>query len=1627
MIQDKNLIALAEAAGISLSYIDAQGNEAETAEEAIRDVLGGLGYQASDQSQIKMSLERRDEELRRHGRGSLAVEAGRAPLISVKEYQTAAIDWVLTFEDGAVRDGRSEVELSGAGPQLRLPALPEGYHTLLLSQPGEDIRLSLLSAPRRAYIPGAFLDQQRGFGVAAQVYGLRTPHNLGIGDLNDVAKLAEGAGQCGASFLGLSPLHALFPGDRTKISPYAPSSRMFLDPVYIDPRSVPDFASSPVAQLLNQEGMARRIMALHALPLVDYAKAWALKREILDQLWLSFVQAEDDAFENFRVAGGEALLLHATFEALSEKFARGGVLSVNDWPSEFQSPQSEAVSRFQAGSPQLIGFHAWLQWLAALQLSNAQERGLASGMSIGLYRDLAVGANGEGGEVWGRPDRYLRDLFIGAPPDLLSPRGQNWGLLPFNPRSLANEGMAGFRELVSANMRNAGALRIDHAFQLQRLYLIPTSATPQHGAYVNFPLEEMLAVLRLESKRAKAMVIAEDLGTGPNGFSEKLMDMGILSSRIFAFERRGDGAFKSPESYPRNSLAAFATHDLPTFAGWWKGLDTDLRESMQLITAQEAAHERHDRQADHGRFRAALDQAGIRIENWGGDGMPPPEVPVRLLAKSPAMLVALQLEDILGDDNQANLPGTTSVHPNWRRKMKIDLDQTLRPDGPLVKAAAAMLEEGRNAEGVAPRLAIASPHATYRLQFHKDFTFADATRILPYLSSMGISHIYASPLLQARPGSTHGYDIIDPQAINSELGGESGFMDFATAAVDQGLKILLDIVPNHMGVGGAGNRWWLSVLEWGQRSSFSDTFDIDWDRLGANGKLVAPFLGDPYGVALEKGDLKLKFDREAGSFSVWHFEHQFPLCPLTYPDILDRAVLVDTEDGGHAINGLLTVSEELRALAHDTGQPAPEIVAICEKVKRKIALLARRVEAFDALEQATSVLNGTPGLPESFGALHRLLERQSFRLAFWRVASSDINYRRFFDIDGLAGVRIEEEAVFQRTHRLIFDLVRQGLIDGLRIDHIDGLADPESYARALQREAGPGLYVVAEKILATGEDLRDWPLAGTTGYDILNIIDGVFVDRANEGAFDQLYEAFAGPQPPYAAQLQAAKSQVLLESFSSELESLVSDMKRIADSNRLTRDYSVNAIRVALSDLIVAFPVYRTYLGTGPVPDADRALLEVVLRSAKRATKLPDRTIHEFICATLLGTTPSGRPGVASSLLVSRFRRRFQQLTGPVMAKSLEDTLFYRYFRFLALNEVGGEPDRFGIALDDFHAFNTMRANSWPRALTATATHDTKRGEDARARLLALSETPDLWREMIGIWRDETGNVSGPDMNDQYMLLQTIIGAWPLELLDRADETSLASFRERLAAYIPKAFREGKRHSKWIEPDEDYESAAIRLVARLLTAGSPFMSRVQAPMREIAQRGTTIALARTVLKCTLPGIPDFYQGTGLWDFSLVDPDNRRPVDYQSRAQLIKDTDPFPNLLSTWQDGRVKHQLIKILLDDRREHEPFYDKADYLPLAARGRSPERVLSFTRTYEAHMLLVTVLRLQGPRGNEGEVDSGAAHDDLAEIWMEPPHGRWHNVLTGEQIDIAGPIPVSALYGNLPFAVLRATSTEP
>lgn len=688
---DDLVARLVDLAGVLPGFRDQNGQWVETPFPARRAVVEGFGYGAATPDEVRESIARL-EALREALVPALITAVPETPtLVPIRAAGEDSAEWSLVSEGGAEREGRSPV----ADNHVLLPPLDAGYFTLSLRCGGRTAEATVISAPPRCYLPDDLVTGGRLWGAVAQVYGLRNGRDMGIGDYSDVAEAARGTGLIGGDFLGLSPLHALFEADRSKYSPYSPSSRLFLESLHIDVTAVPGFAGSRAAARMSESDFAAKLAALRAAPLVDHAAVWALKRPLLDLLFEDFrMRGRDEAFEAFRAEGGEALERHATFDALCEHFGKEGRAWMGEWPREFRDPGSDVVGWFRDEKEQRVTFFAWLQFLADSQLSAAARAARDAGMRIGLYRDLAVGGDRGGSEVWAAPELFSPTLSVGAPPDPLGPQGQNWGLPPMDPFALERHGLKAFRALVVANMRHAGAIRIDHAFQLRRLFLIPEGGHAADGAYVRFPFEALLAALRLESHRARCLVIAEDLGTAPEGFSDAIMRAGLLSYRVMYFERGEHGRFKRPAEYPREAMSVFTTHDLPTLRGWWRGLDIDLRERIGVFDPVRADNERAGRRHDLWKFCEALREEGLTDIHE-----PPPEPPldeaVRFIARAPSALTAIQFEDAAGELEQANLPGVEDGHPNWRRRLPVTVDELTAPEGRLSRWSGLMNAEGR--------------------------------------------------------------------------------------------------------------------------------------------------------------------------------------------------------------------------------------------------------------------------------------------------------------------------------------------------------------------------------------------------------------------------------------------------------------------------------------------------------------------------------------------------------------------------------------------------------------------------------------------------------------------------------------------------------------------------------------------------------------------------------------------------------------------------------------------------------------------------------------------------------------------------------------------------------------------
>ncbi len=905
-----------------------------------------------------------------------------------------------------------------------------------------------------------------------------------------------------------------------------------------------------------------------------------------------------------------------------------------------------------------------------------------------------------------------------------------------------------------------------------------------------------------------------------------------------------------------------------------------------------------------------------------------------------------------------------------------------------------------------------TPRATYRLQFHAGFGFKDATAVAPYLAKLGVSHVYASPYLKARPGSTHGYDITDHLALNPELGTEDDFASMVAAFKANGLGQILDFVPNHMGVGGADNPLWLDVLEWGPQSDYAGWFDIDWDpdRRYLKDKLLVPFLGDQYGSELKGGKLQVKFDEQDGSLAVWAYDsHKLPICPLQYDVVL-----------GHDDPEL----DRLSDFFSDLPQWRPQMAERAATLKSELARAAgSHPSVRKALDASIAALNS------DWRALDALVQQQSWRIAYFGVAGDDINYRRFFNINDLAGIRMELPAVFRHAHGRIIPMIEDGTIDGLRIDHIDGLLDPKAYIEDLRRATDRPFYLVIEKILAAHEALReDWKVEGTTGYDFTNLVLGVLVNPAAEEAFTATYHDFTGLRTPFSSIVYDCKIRIMDNEMASELNSLGRDAGRVARQNPMTSDFTKTVLQRAIKQIVACFPVYRTYIEFESDSDsADKRDLDWAITQARRRDPALDPSVFKFLHDLLSGRLTAKPKSGFNRTSVLRLAMKLQQYSGPVMAKGLEDTAFYRYNRFIALNEVGGEPERFGLSAGAFHKANTQRARHWPHAMLGTSTHDTKRGEDTRARLAVLADIPEEWARQVQTWsrllRARRGDVEGnapPDRNDEYLLYQLLVGSWPVEMLASTDAEGLKTYGERIKATLEKSMREGKLHSNWSSPDAAYEDAMQSFARDALDPNrDSFLASFLPFVQKVARLGAENSLAQAVLKLTVPGMPDLYQGSEMWDLSLVDPDNRRPVDYDVRRQALGAMEPglrespaetLAGLRDNWQDGRVKLAVTTMLLRLRAEHPALFGDGGYEPLTIVGERSEQAIGFLRTHEEAKLLVLVSRYPGLR------DGGIGWEGTA---ASLPDGDWVDLFSRRRFQ-GGNVALEEVFALLPVAVL-------
>jgi (1->4)-alpha-D-glucan 1-alpha-D-glucosylmutase len=988
------------------------------------------------------------------------------------------------------------------------------------------------------------------------------------------------------------------------------------------------------------------------------------------------------------------------------------------------------------------------------------------------------------------------------------------------------------------------------------------------------------------------------------------------------------------------------------------------------------------------------------------------------------------------------------------------------------------------------------PESTYRLQFHAGFTFRDALAIVPYLKDLGITHCYASPYLKARPGSTHGYDIIDHGSLNPEIGTAEDYEEWLCALHERGMGQIIDTVPNHMGVGTSDNLWWNDVLENGPASRYAPYFDIAWRsslRPELRDKVLLPVLADLYGDVLEAGQFALAFIE--GAFFVQYGDRRFPIAPRSYGRILGHHLEELERDLGADHSSLIEFQSVLTGVRNLPGSSETEPERVMERqrekevIKRRLAALAAGSETIrDFIQGNVALFAGSPGDPRSFDLMDDLLENQCYRLSYWRVGSDEINYRRFFDINDLAALAMEREDVFEAAHALVLRFVAEGKVDGLRIDHPDGLYDPATYFRRLQDHAiiararrafdadsalaatdwpdverairdrlagrdghagqgsvGSPLHVVVEKILGSREALiESWLVHGTSGYDFLIQVGGLFVDGNHLDAISRIYHDFVQDSTPFADLVYSKKLLIMQVSLASELHMLTHQLDRLAQKSRRSRDFTFNTLRDALREVIACFPVYRSYIDAAGASPTDRRDVESAVRRARIRNPLASSRVFRFIRDMLLGGLGEevGDDDRAERL---RFVGKFQQVTAPVMAKGVEDTAFYVYNRLISLNEVGGDPDRFGVRPDALHAYNRERRAKWPFSLSPLSTHDTKRSEDVRARINVLSELPDDWSASVKRWgrmndphRQQLEDRQVPDANEEYLLYQTLVGAWPLET---ASTESHGDFVERIQLYMLKALHEAKVHSSWINPDPDYDKAIQEFVRLILNeeVNGAFLKDFRSFQRQVSHLGLFNSLSQSLLKLASPGVPDTYQGTELWDFSLVDPDNRRPVDYKERAEMLRqlqssvagvdgETLEFcRDLVAAKEDGRIKLFVHYKTLGLRREQPGLLSAGDYFAVAGTGGHADCLFGFVRRSGDACVLVAVPRLMASLiSDSSQMPLGEAvwHDTHLVLPADVPVNDWRNIFTGERVsaterDGERSLAAAQVFGHFPVAL--------
>ncbi len=1321
MNEGNALTRLARQLGITTTCLDRNGSRHDIQAETLRQLLEAMRLPMDqDPGEVLASLAR--ERCRRVLPHVHVARVGQAIPIEVAlpdGVTTRRHRWILRLEDGRSRvanflpsalGGASGPAWPVEGFARRLLILPPiatmGYHRLDLepADTPEQQGMMLIVAPASCYQPEGIRGDRRVWGPAAQVSALRSRRNWGCGDFTDVKNMVDIAADAGAGAVGIHDLHAVDWSDPARAAPSPVASRLFLNAMHLDVESLPELRDCPSARaLIDSASFQAQLHSLRAEACVNEASVAKVKLEVLELLFGHFrvthlARGSDRAvaFRDFVDRWNEALWQHGCFEALHRHLQGQGTVDVDwrTWPEHYRSPHSTQVKEFAAAHRNALEFSMWLQWSAESQLAEIGHQCWRRGLGVGLCQDLSAGVDPLSADAW----RWQSILAIATRATLRSnaQSGERGGQ-PFIPDRLRREAYRPFIETLVANMRHAGALRILGASGLRRTFWRPErSSGPQHGAYVSYPLRDLLGIIALESQRNQCLVIGDDVGSGSEAFQSTVAAHGILVQRSFLEERTGDGGYRPPADYPDQSLVSITDGERMELHEFWRGSDLDSRTAANLFPSDSAREtEVIVRAGDRAGLLLALEREDLLPE---GSSIHPVSVPeltspfidamYAYLARSPCRILIVEMQDVLGSTVPANRE--EPVDDRWlkRRRLPLDMeewrdDQHWRQLGEILRQERGTSVVPKAPEETQEHRAII-PRATYRLQFNRDFTFNQATELIPYLAELGVSHCYASPYLKARPGSMHGYDIVDHAALNPEIGTPDEYERLIAAIRSHGMCHILDVVPNHMGVMGADNAWWLDVLENGPSSAYGSYFDIDWEPLNPilKGKVLLPLLGDHYGIVLERGELRLDFAAERGEFSLHYYQHRLPIDPATYPTIVghNQERLIGVMGAGNP--RFLELQSALTAFGHLPPRMCTDPAQRAERQRDKevhkqrlAALNAADADIAQHIDENLREYNGRPGEGASFDLLHDLIQVQGYRPAFWRVASDEINYRRFFDINELAALRMEEPAVFEATHRFLLDLIVDGKVDGLRIDHPDGLYDPGQYfdrlqesiaRRSLSRGEPLPAYLVIEKILANHERPRkSWAAHGTTGYEFTNLTNALFVDVRSELRMTRIYHRFVSNSARFDELVYHAKKLIMDTALAGELQVLATRLARIAASNRATCDFTFLSLRDALAEVIAGFPVYRTYIGPSGPSGEDRRYIDWAIAIAKKRGKAGDVSIFDFLRDVLTTDMGQGR-NEDYRAAITAFAMQFQQLSAPVTRLSLFAFNFSSEQRFLS-------------------------------------------------------------------------------------------------------------------------------------------------------------------------------------------------------------------------------------------------------------------------------------------------------------------------------------------------------------------------